>query len=75
MNGKIDISGYSYGDPQLAASPISDEELRERKVAARLTDEDARYLRLAGEVLRDQISMRSPCAIRRQRRTKRTVRI
>jgi hypothetical protein len=54
MNRNDDISGYLYGDSGLAASPISNEELQELKVAAQLTEEDMRYLRLAGEVLRDQ---------------------
>jgi hypothetical protein len=54
MNGNDDIPGYLYGDSRLTASPISDEELYELKIAARLTEDDMRYLRLAGEVLRDQ---------------------
>lgn len=54
MNERCYIPGYSYGDPTLVPSPISDEELHGLKVAAGFTEEDVQYLRLAGEVLRDQ---------------------
>ncbi len=51
----VRIPGYAYGSPQLADFPMSDEEFELLKKTVLLTDEDIRYLRLAGEVLRDQI--------------------
>ena len=48
------IPGYSYGTAEVAPSPLSMRELEELKISAGFTDEDQRYLRLAGEVLRDQ---------------------
>lgn len=47
------IDGYTYGK-DLPRSAISLVELEELKVSAGFTDEDQRYLRLAGEVLQDQ---------------------
>ena len=49
-----EIPGYSYGSVGIARSPISLDELAELKLSARFTEEDERYLRLAGEVLEDQ---------------------
>ncbi len=51
----VRIPGYAYGSPQLADFPMSDEEFEQLKKTVLLTDEDIRYLRLAGEVLKDQI--------------------
>lgn len=48
------IPGYLYGSAEVARSPIGAEELAELKVSAGFTEEDERYLRLAGEVLQDQ---------------------
>jgi hypothetical protein len=48
------IPGYSYGTGEIAKSPISTRELDELKISAGFTEEDERYLRLAGEVLADQ---------------------
>jgi hypothetical protein len=48
------IQGYSYGAPDVAKSPISLRELEDLKVTVGFTDEDRRWLRIAGEVLRDQ---------------------
>ena len=48
------IPGYSYGTAEVAPSPLSMRELEELKISAGFTEEDQRYLRLAGEVLRDQ---------------------
>lgn len=48
------IPGYSYGTAEVAPSPLSTRELEELKISAGFTEEDQRYLRLAGEVLRDQ---------------------
>jgi hypothetical protein len=49
-----DIHGYDYGLADVAASPISLGELEDLKVSVGFTDEDQRYLHLAGEVLGDQ---------------------
>jgi hypothetical protein len=49
-----DIPGYSYGTNEVAKSETSLSELEDLKVSAGLTEEDERYLRLAGEVLADQ---------------------
>lgn len=49
------IPGYAYGSRELRDFPISDEEFELLKRTVLLTDEDVRYLRLAGEVLRDQV--------------------
>ncbi len=49
------IPGYVYGSPQLADFPMSDEEFELLKKTVLLTEEDVMYLRLAGEVLRDQV--------------------
>jgi hypothetical protein len=48
------IPGYSYGTAQIAASPVTMKQLQDLKVSAGFTEEDERYLRLAGEVLADQ---------------------
>jgi Protoglobin len=50
------IPGYSYGSGDLLRSPVSMEQLQSLKTSAGFTDEDQRYLRLAGEVLKDQTS-------------------
>jgi hypothetical protein len=49
------IPGYAYGMPHLNDFPMSDEEFEQLKKTVLLSEEDFRYLRLAGEVLRDQI--------------------
>ncbi len=48
------IPGYLYGSPELPISTISVEDLGNLKISAGFTEEDQRYLRLAGEVLEDQ---------------------
>jgi hypothetical protein len=48
------IHGYTYGTPEVPVSPVSMRELQELKVSVGFTEEDQRYLRLAGEVLADQ---------------------
>lgn len=48
------IPGYSYGSAEVARSPIGPAEFAELKVSAGFTEDDERYLRLAGEVLQDQ---------------------
>lgn len=49
------IPGYTYGSPELATSPITLEDLELLKKTLLWTKEDERYLRMAGEVLEDQI--------------------
>ena len=48
------IPGYSYGRAEVDASPVTLHELEELKISAGFTEEDERYLRLAGGVLADQ---------------------
>jgi hypothetical protein len=49
------IPGYNKGASDVAPSPISDEEFKQLKQTVLLTDEDERFLQMAGEVLDDQI--------------------
>ncbi|MCC7107190.1 MAG: protogloblin ApPgb [Chloroflexi bacterium] len=49
------IPGYTYGTPAVAPSPVTLAELERLKRTAQLDAEDERYLRLAGEVLADQV--------------------
>jgi len=53
-NALEEIHGYSYGSAEVSKSPVSLRELQELKVSVGFTDEDQRYLKLAGEVLADQ---------------------
>jgi hypothetical protein len=46
--------GYTYGSPDLPASPLTLKDLENLKATVGWTEEDERYLRLAGEVLADQ---------------------
>lgn len=48
------ISGYSYGSPEVARSPVSIQDLERLKTTAGFGEEDERYLRIAGAVLTDQ---------------------
>lgn len=48
------IPGYSFGTETVARSPLSLDELELLKQTVLFTEEDARYLQLAGEVLEDQ---------------------
>lgn len=48
------IPAYSYGMPVVETSPVSLDELRALKVSVGFTEEDERYLRIAGEVLDGQ---------------------
>lgn len=50
-----EIPGYTYGTDEVGASLVSMEELEKLKTSAGLTSEHERYLRLAGEVLGDQV--------------------
>ncbi|MCS7082585.1 MAG: protoglobin domain-containing protein [Bacteroidetes bacterium] len=49
------IPGYTYGTAEVARSPLTDEEFAQLKAALLWSEEDVRYLHLAGEVLRDQV--------------------
>jgi len=50
-----EISGYTYGTGEVARSPLGDEEFEKLKTAVLFSEEDERYLRMAGEVLADQV--------------------
>lgn len=50
----MNIFGYSYGSADIPKSTVSMEQLQNLKISAGFTEEDARYLRLAGEVLKDR---------------------
>jgi Protoglobin len=49
-----EIPGYTYGTPESAKSPVSLADLELLKKTVNFTDEDQKYLRMAGEVLADQ---------------------
>ena len=49
-----EIPGYTYGTPEAARSPVSLADLELLKKTVNFTDEDERYLRMAGDVLADQ---------------------
>src|SRR5580658_11322281 len=49
-----EISGYSYGAAEVPNSPVSPEELADLQTSAGFTEEDRRFLRVAGEVLEGQ---------------------
>jgi len=51
----IDIPGYAYGAPEISPSPVTLAELEQFKTATGFTDEDARFLRMAGAVLEGQV--------------------
>ncbi|MBD2533622.1 protogloblin ApPgb, partial [Nostoc flagelliforme FACHB-838] len=47
------ITGYTYGTEEVAKSPLSMEHLSLLKQTVLFTEEDEKYLHLAGEVLQD----------------------
>ena len=49
-----EIPSYTYGTAEAAQSPISVKELEQLKQTVGFTNEDEKYLNLAGEVLADQ---------------------
>ncbi len=49
------IPGYAYGTDEVSPSPLRVEDLENLKKAVLFGPEDERYLRMAGEVLADQI--------------------
>jgi Protoglobin len=48
------IHGYTYGSAEVAPSATSIKELEDLKISSGFTQEDQRYLKLAGTVLEDQ---------------------
>lgn len=50
-----EVTGYTYGTEVVAKSPLSIEEFELLKQTVLFTEEDEKYLHLAGEVLQDQI--------------------
>ena len=48
------IPGYGYGSVEIARSPLTLEDLDLLKQTVLFTEEDERYLRMAGDVLEDQ---------------------
>jgi hypothetical protein len=49
------IAGYLYGSDDLERSPVTEEDLALLKQTVLFGDDDERHLRMAGEVLRDQV--------------------
>lgn len=49
------ISGYTYGQAQVAESPLDLDDLERLKQTVLFTDDDAQALRMAGDVLEDQV--------------------
>lgn len=49
------IEGYTYGTEASAKSPLSMEDLELLKKSVLFTEEDEKYLRMAGKVLADQV--------------------
>jgi hypothetical protein len=52
---EADIPGYDYGAQAIASSPLNVEDLDLLKQSILFTEEDEQYLRLAGDVLEDQV--------------------
>ncbi|RMG39113.1 MAG: protogloblin ApPgb [Planctomycetota bacterium] len=55
MSQAVDIPGYRFGDPSLKPSPVTPDEFELLKKTVLFTEEDERYLRMAGDVLEDQV--------------------
>jgi hypothetical protein len=51
----VEIPGYTYGSPEVARSPVTEEDLERLEAATLFSEQDVRYLEMAGEVLADQI--------------------
>ena len=49
------IPGYAFGTPEAARSPVTGEDVELLKATLLWSDDDDRYLRMAGEVLADQV--------------------
>lgn len=52
---KAQIAGYTYGTSEAARSTVSEQEFELLKQTLLFTDEDARYLQMAGTVLGNQV--------------------
>ena len=55
MEAASAIPGYTYGSDELPRSPVSDDDLALLKQTVLFGDDDERYLRMAGDVLHDQV--------------------
>lgn len=55
MNSTINIPGYTYGSAAVSRSPLTLEEFELMKKTVLFGDEDAKYLRLSHDVLKDQV--------------------
>lgn len=55
MSNQNAIPGYTYSTQAVAASPLSLEDLHKLKQTVLFSQEDEKYLRMAGEVLADQV--------------------
>jgi Protoglobin len=53
--GRGEIAGYDYGAPSVARSPLGLEELELLKQMVLFGEEDEEHLRMAGDVLEDQV--------------------
>jgi IS1 family transposase len=51
----VAIPGYTFGGPEVARSPVGADDVELLKATLLWSEEDERYLRLAGEVLADQV--------------------
>jgi Protoglobin len=51
----MSIPGYAFGDPGLARSPVTADDVALLKETLLWSDDDDRYLAMAGEVLADQV--------------------
>jgi hypothetical protein len=49
------IAGYTFGRPEVARSPVTGDDVELLKATLLWSDDDDRYLRMAGEVLADQV--------------------
>ncbi len=55
MEAASAIPGYTYGSDEVSRSPVSDDDLALLKQTVLFGDDDERHLRMAGDVLRDQV--------------------
>ena len=53
--GRGEIAGYEFGTRGVARSPLGPEELDLLKQTVLFGEEDEEYLRMAGDVLEDQV--------------------
>lgn len=51
----VSIAGYTFGAEEIPRSPLSTEEFDLLKKTVLFTDDDVRYLQMAGQVLDDQV--------------------